>query len=87
MCIDSGASPLYIACQNEYLDIVRTMSKCHFWQAIYKGDAPLSIHMFTSVLTFLSNSFSTMSKCPFWQAIYKGDSPLSLHLFTSRQEY
>jgi hypothetical protein len=60
MCIDSGASPLYIACQNGYLDI--------------EGDAPLSTHLFTFVLIFLSNSFSTMSKYPFWQAIYKGDA-------------
>jgi hypothetical protein len=53
--------------------------------SIYKGDSPLSfLHLFTSVLTFLSNSCSTMSKYPFWQAIYKGDAPLSfLHLFTS----
>jgi hypothetical protein len=52
-------------------------------EAIYKGDTPSSLHLFTSVLIFLSNRFSTMSKCPSWQAIYKGDSPLSLHLFTS----
>ena len=43
----------------------------------------MSLHLFTSVLTLLSNSCSTMSKCPSWQAIYKGDSPLSQHLFTS----
>jgi hypothetical protein len=43
----------------------------------------LALHLFTSVLTFLSNSCSTMSKCPSWQAINKGDAPLSLHLFTS----
>jgi hypothetical protein len=80
-CGNSGASPLYIACQNGHLDIVLqlTMSKCPFWQAIYKGDAPMSVHWFTSVLTFLSNSCSTMSKCPFWQAIYKGDAPMSVH--------
>jgi hypothetical protein len=59
------------------------MSKCPFWQAIYKGESPLSLHLFTSVLTLLSNSCSTMSKCPFWQAINKGDVPSSLHLFTS----
>jgi hypothetical protein len=41
------------------------------------------IHLFTSVLTFLSNSCSTMSKCPLWQAVHKGDVPSSLHLFTS----
>jgi hypothetical protein len=28
-----------------------TMSKCPFWQAVYKGDAPSSIHLSTSVLT------------------------------------
>jgi hypothetical protein len=28
-----------------------TMSKCPFWQATYKGDAPLSVHLFTFVLT------------------------------------
>jgi hypothetical protein len=39
--------------------------------------------LFTSVLIFLSNSFSTMSKCPSWQAINKGDTPSSPHLFTS----
>ena len=61
---------------------ILTILTCPFWQAIYKGDAPLLLHLFTSVLT-LSNSFSTMSKCPFWQAIYKGDAPLSVHLFTS----
>jgi ankyrin repeat protein len=53
------------------------MSKCPSWQAIYKGDPPLSTHLFTSVLTLL-NSCSTMSKCPFWQAIYKGDVPSSV---------
>jgi hypothetical protein len=58
------------------------MSKCPFWQAKYKGDAPLLLHLFTSVLT-LSNSFSAMSKYSFWQAIYKGDAPLFLHLSTS----
>jgi serine/threonine-protein phosphatase 6 regulatory ankyrin repeat subunit B len=83
---DSGASPLYIACQKGHLDIVlqlldkkvnTTMSKCPSWQAINKGDVPSSLHLFTSVLTFLSNSCSTMSKCPSWQAINKGDAPLS----------
>jgi ankyrin repeat protein len=34
------------------------MSKCPFWQAIYKGDASSFVHLFTSVLTFLSNSCS-----------------------------
>jgi ankyrin repeat protein len=56
-------------CDNSF----STMSKCPFWQPIYKGDTPLSPHLFTSVLIFLSNSFTTMSKCPSWQATYKGD--------------
>ena len=47
------------------------MSKCPSWQAIYKGESPLALHLFTSVLTLLSNSCSTMSKCPSWQAIIK----------------
>jgi hypothetical protein len=50
---------------------------------VNKGDVPSSVHLFTSVLTFLSNSCSTMSKCPLWQAVHKGDVPSSLHLFTS----
>jgi ankyrin repeat protein len=50
-----------------------TMSKCPLWQAVHKGDVPSSLHLFTSVLTFLSNSCSTMSKCPSWQAINKGE--------------
>jgi ankyrin repeat protein len=81
-CTNDDASPLYIACQNGHLDIVlqlldkkvntdvnQWMSKCPSWQAINKGDVPSSLHLFTSVLTFLSNSCSTMSKCPSWQAI------------------
>jgi hypothetical protein len=42
---------------------ILTILTCPFWQAIYKGDPPLSLHLFPSELT-LSNSFTTMSKCP-----------------------
>jgi ankyrin repeat protein len=67
-CVDSGESPLYIACYKGHLDIVLQLldKKVNTdVNKIYKGDVPLSLHLFTSVLTLLSNSCSTMSKCPF----------------------
>jgi hypothetical protein len=88
ICRNNGVSPLVIACKYHHTEIVEMLleykadiNKCtKSGESPYKGDAPLSPHLFTSVLILLSNSFSTMSKCPSWQAIYKGDAPLSTHL-------
>jgi hypothetical protein len=68
--IYKGDAPLYIACQEGYLDIVLKLldknintdvNKCTDGdvQAIYKGDTPLLVHLFISAL--YSNNISTIS--------------------------